>query len=111
MITQQPSFTDHMINLQRAQKESLQEVLQHLHQQKILSNDHMVLNVPEIATKLNQRTIDLTRQINATNDVNQKLNLLSAQITLLSSISLLAITISVDTKIDIKKINDLLYLR
>ena len=100
-----------MNQLQRNQREQTSEIVQHLLALKLLSNEEAEFSVREIAKHLNEKIIAITHRLQERNDLSEKINLISAQLTYSTAINLLVLALSNDTKNDTRRINALLYMR
>lgn len=111
MITHIPTFQEHMMSLQKDQKEAIGEAIESLYRLQLISIQEKALSAPEIAIALNERTVSLAHKLQEATNLNQKIDLLSALLLMMNAINLLNVALSKDTKADTRRINAILYMR
>ena len=111
MINIPPSFEEHMHQRQRDQRDQINDVIKSLLKLKLISTDEAVMTPTEIARALNERVLAFSLRLQEATDLKQKIDLLSAQMTLATAINLLSVALSNDTKSDTRRINALIYMR
>ena len=111
MITHIPTFNEHMMSLQKDQKEALSDALESLLRLNLISAQEKADGASAIAIALNERIVTLGHRLQDMTDLNQKLDLLSVILMMMSAINLLNAIIAKDTKADTRRINAILYMR
>ena len=111
MIPHIPSFNEHMMSLQKDQKEGAGEAIENLYRLKLISIQEKASSITEIAIALNERSVALAHRLQEATDLKQKIDLLSALLVMMNATNLLNVALAKDTKSDTRRINSILYMR